>query len=102
MSYVDGYMFENFWDKTVKDGSGDAEWLLAQMQEYNTLKNTYGKRLFAINYGDPFVSKAWGTKTKNLATKYGFEIIYTNRNITTIYGFLKTNTGLVSKLPVLK
>jgi len=35
--YVDWYMFENFWDKTVKDNSEEAKWLLAKMQEYKNL-----------------------------------------------------------------
>lgn len=99
---MDAYIFENFWDKTIKDNSDDAKWLLAQMQEYNTLKKTMGKRLLAINYGNPFVSKVWGEKTKNLAIKYGFEEIYTNVNLTTIYGYLNTKTGLLNALLALK
>ena len=95
-------MFENFWDKTIKDNSTNAKWLLAQMQEYNTIKKNTGKRLLAINYGNPFVSKAWGEKTKNLAIKYGFEEIYTNMNLTTIYGYVATKTGTLTKFPVLK
>lgn len=95
-------MFENFWDKTVKDNSTDAKWLLAQMQEYNTLKKNTGKRLLAINYGDPFVSKAWGERTKNLALKYGFEIVYSNLNLTTIYGYLNSKANTLSKLPALR
>lgn len=43
VNYVDAYMFENFWDKTVKDNSQEAKWLLTQMQEYNTLKKVSGK-----------------------------------------------------------
>lgn len=39
VNYVDAYMFENFWDKTVRNNSSDARWLLGQMQEYNTLRN---------------------------------------------------------------
>lgn len=102
VNYVDAYMFENFWDKTVKDNSTDAKWLLTQMQEYSILKKNTGKRLFAINYGDPFVSKTWGEKTKNLAIRYGFEEIYTNRNITMIYGYLNTKTNSLKKLSGIK
>jgi hypothetical protein len=95
-------MFENFWDKTIKDNSTDAKWLLAQMQEYNTIKKNTGKKLLAINYGDPFVSKIWGEKTKALAIKYGFEEIYTNMNLTTIHGYVDTKTSTLVKLPILK
>jgi hypothetical protein len=30
-------MFENFLDKTIQDNSGEANWLLTQMQEYKNL-----------------------------------------------------------------
>ena len=102
VNYVDAYMFENFWDKTVKDNSQEAKWLLTQMQEYNTLKKVSGKWLLAISYGNPFISKIWGEKTKKLAIKYGFEEIYTNEDITTIHGYLDNTAGSLSKLPVLK
>ena len=96
---VDGYMFENFWEQSVKVGSADANWLTAQMQEYQTLSQTYNKRLFAIVYGDPFTNKTWSNTTKNLALKYGFGMIYANTALSAIYGYLDRATQIVKKLP---
>ena len=96
---VDGFMFENFWDKTIKSGSADANWLTTQMQEYQTISKTYNKRLFGIVYGDPFANKTWSNTTKNLALKYGFGMIYTNTSLTTIYGYLDRVAQTVKKLP---
>ncbi len=92
-------MFENFWAKTIRIGSTDANWLTTQMQEYQTISKTYNKRLFGIVYGDPFANKIWSNTTKNLALKYGFGMIYANTSLTTIYGYLDRVTQTVKKLP---
>lgn len=96
---VDGYMFENFWEKTIKTGSADANWLTTQMQEYQTLNKKYNKRLFGIVYGDPFANQTWSNTTKNLALKYGFDMIYANTALSTIYGYLDRVVQTVKKLP---
>lgn len=96
---VDGYTFENFWATTIKTGSADANWLTAQMQEYQILSQMYNKRLFGIVYGDPFINKAWSNTTKNLALKYGFGMIYTNTSLSILYGYLDRATQTIKKLP---
>lgn len=50
--FVEGYMFENFFDKTAT--VSDKTWLRTQSEEYKVLRDLYGKRIFALSYGDPF------------------------------------------------
>lgn len=84
VNYVDAYMFENFWDKTVKLWSEDAKWLDALSVEYQALAKKYNKRIFALSYWVPWTSK-WWTSIKTKAKKYWFELIFTNNIINKMY-----------------
>lgn len=104
LNYVNAFMFENFWDMNIKDNSEDAKWLLVQMQEYQNLTKWTNKKLYAISYGNPFVSKnkKWWEKIKNLSIKYWFEQIFTNLHLTNIYWYLNKKTNKINKVAWVK
>lgn len=84
VKYVDAFMFENFWDKTVKAGSEDAKWLDWLSSEYQALAKKYKKRVFTLSYGNPWTSK-WGNNIKAKAKTYWFETVFASINLTRIY-----------------
>jgi len=96
--YVNGFMFENFWDVNIKDNSEDAKWLLSQMQEYTDIVKWTDKKLFAINYWNPFKNKKWWNKTKELSKKYWFEMIFSNYNLDKIEWYIDLNKSIIKKL----
>lgn len=84
VKFVDAYMFENFWDKTVKAWSEDAKWLDNLSLEYQAIAKKYNKRIFTLSYGNPWTSK-WWKNIKDKATKYWFETIFADTNLQRIY-----------------
>lgn len=94
---VDGFMFENFWDRGTVASSSDGQWYVAQMAEYADLKKNFGKKLYALSYGNPFTYASWGKTVRAHANAYGFELVFANANLTTIYGYLKSATGAIAK-----
>lgn len=95
--FVDAYMFENFWTSGTKASSMDGQWYLAQFAEYSDLKKVYGKKLYALSYGNPFVKTAWAKTVKSYANAYGFDLLFANSNLTTIYGYLDSRTNSILK-----
>lgn len=104
LNYVNAFMFENFWELNTKNWSDDAIWLEEQMQEYQKLVKWTNKKLYAISYGNPFVSKnkKWWDKVKNLSIKYWFEQIFTNLHLTNIYWYLNKKTNKINKVAWVK
>ncbi|MFB0965102.1 MAG: hypothetical protein QMC36_05455, partial [Patescibacteria group bacterium] len=94
---VDAYMFENFWDSGTKASSMDGQWYLAQFAEYAELKKAYGKKLYALSYGNPFVQTAWAKIVKSYANAYGFDLLFANSNLTTVTGYLDSKTNSILK-----
>lgn len=95
--FVDGYVFENFWDYGTKASSADGKWYLAQFAEYADLKKVYGKKLYALSYGNPFTRTAWAKTVKSYANSYGFDLLFANSSLTTTYGYLKPSTNTIEK-----
>lgn len=85
IDYVDAYMFENFWDKTVKAWSEDEKWLQELSSEYQNIAKTYNKRIFALSYWNPATAIKWWKNVKAKASLYWFEIIFSNLNLTKIF-----------------
>lgn len=61
---VNGYMFENFWNRGTAASSADGKWYLAEMAEYADLKKNFGKQIYALSYGNPFTYAAWAKTVK--------------------------------------
>lgn len=88
VSYIDAYMFENYWDYGTVSGTPDADWYINLSQEYLTLAKTYNKRIFALSYGNINLNtnmKKRAEIVRNLCKKYNFEIIFSNYNLNKIY-----------------
>ena len=94
---VDGYMFENFWTSGTKASSIDGQWYLAEFAEYADLKKSYGKKLYALSYGNPFTQTAWAKTVKSYANAYGFDLLFANSSLTTITGYLDSKTNSILK-----
>ena len=97
MDDVDAFMFENFWDRGTVASSSDGQWYLAQMAEYADLKKNFGKKLYALSYGNPFTYASWAKTVKSYAGAYGFDLVFANSNLTTMTGYLDSKTNGILK-----
>ena len=92
---VDGFLFEDFF---TKGSTADHRlWYTKQMQEYQSIQKQYGKSLYAISYGNPFISPKWGNEVLKNALDYRFEVIFADANLTNIYGHVDFSAKKIVK-----
>lgn len=90
VDYVDGAMFENFWDYGTTENSSDGLWYKNLSQEYKNLYTSKGKPVYALSYGNPYQNttlKKWGQKVVSLANTYNFQVIFWDYNLTKIFAY---------------
>jgi len=95
IDYVDGAMFENFWDYGTLENSSDGLWYKNLAQQYKDLYTSKWKPVYALSYGNPYQNttlKKWGQKVVSLATNYNFQVVFSDYNLTKIFAYKKGTT----------
>lgn len=87
--FVDGYMFENFWDYGTVVGSENALWYESLFKDYSSLSLEW-KKLYALNYTNPknLLSKKkkdWYKIIQKKAQIYNFDLIFSSYNLDKVY-----------------
>lgn len=88
LSYIDWYMFENFFDFWIKSWSEEYAWYLEQSKEYYELSKNYNKKIYTLIYWNPEINtkrKNWSNYIKNVCKKYNFDFIFSNYSLNKIY-----------------
>lgn len=93
--YVDWAMFENFWDYGTKVNSEDGLWYKELSAQYKEEFVDKWKVVYALSYWNPFwtniLRNKWWQEVLNLTNNYWFGLIFSDYNLTKIYGYKKLN-----------
>lgn len=95
VDYVDGAMFENFWDYGTNEKSSEWIWYKNVSEEYNKLYISKWKPIYVLSYWNPYKNakmKIWWEKVLTLAKNYEFQVIFTDYDLTKIFAHKKNNS----------
>lgn len=93
--YIDWAMFENYWDYWTKATSEDGLWYKELSAQYKEEFVDKWKVVYALSYWNPFwtniLRNKWWQEVLNLTNNYWFGLIFSDYNLTKIYGYKKLN-----------